>query len=125
MAFQDTKAEHGIEESGTKKRKGGGGKYPKGKASKKEKPAGRKDGEQQSAVTRPKVVVEKIDHLVNLQRDAKDAATDLDEAIKAVAEESGYLAGTVRKLVKAKYADKYEERRREIEQQAELFAEAE
>ena len=124
MAFQDTKAEAGKEESGTKKRRGGGKgpKYRKGKA--KPKDSVRVVGDV-PVTTRPQVVVEKLDDGLKVVGKAKDSAAALEDWIEAVAKESGYEKGAVKALLMAKYNDKYEEKRRKIDQQAELFAEAE
>jgi hypothetical protein len=96
---------------------GNGAKPPKGKG----KPAkgekgfkakGRMDADKQPAVTQPKVIAERLDELVHLHAAAIEAAED-----------SGYLASTVSKLVRAKHSEKLEEKHREIEQQMELFDE--
>lgn len=94
-----------------------------GAAGEPRKPKGRKDENKQPAVTKPKVILERIDELVDLQKKAIDAAEAAREAIAKAAEDSGYLASTVNKLVRAKVAEKFEEKHREIEQQAELFDE--
>jgi hypothetical protein len=102
----------------------GGGKRAKGeKARGAAKADGRKDASKQPAVKRPQVVGQKLDYLVKLHHSAKTASEERDEAITAVAEESGYLASAVRKLVTAKAGEKFEEKHREVEQQAELFDE--
>lgn len=85
---------------------------------------GRMDADKQPAVKKPKVVSERLSELVELSGKAKEAAERRDEAITKAAEDSGYLAAAVRKLVTAKAGDKLEEKHREIEQQHELFDEA-
>lgn len=84
---------------------------------------GRKDADKQPAVTQPKVVAERIDELVNLHGAAISAASAAKEAITKCAEDSGYNAANVRKLVLARYSEKFPEVKRNIEQQAELFEE--
>jgi hypothetical protein len=107
---------------------GNGAKPPKGKG----KPAkgekgfkakGRMDADKQPAVTQPKVIAERLDELVHLHAAAIEAAEAAKEAITKAAEDSGYLASTVSKLVRAKHSEKLEEKHREIEQQMELFDE--
>jgi hypothetical protein len=84
---------------------------------------GRKDPERHPAVKEPNVIVERIDELVHLHNKAKEAKEDFSEAIAKAAEDSGYLASVVRKLVTARASEKFEERHREVEQQYELFDE--
>src|SRR5690606_26572167 len=105
--------------NGAKPPVGGGkpaaGERPRGAAKPDRKAGGRKDASKQPAVKQPKVVAEKLDHLVSLHHAAKTAAEERDEAITAVAEQSGYLASAVRKLVTAKAGEKFEEKHREVE----------
>lgn len=84
---------------------------------------GRKDGEKVAAVHKPKVVADRLDELVKLHREAREAAEAASDAITKAAEDSGYLASTVKKLVVAKSGEKYEEKKREVAQQHELFEE--
>lgn len=86
------------------------------------KAAGRKGGKQE-AVTRPDMVAERIDQLERLAVKANEAAKDLSDAIKKVAEDSGYNAAAIKSLVAARVGDKFEERKRGAEQQLELFNE--
>ena len=104
-----------ITAAGTETAKGNG----KGKRGTK----GRLDHGGQEAVTRPSVVVEKIDHLEKLEVKSRDAAKDASDAIKAVAESSGYTAAAIKKLVVARVGDKFKEKLRDAEQQLELFNE--
>jgi hypothetical protein len=85
---------------------------------------GRKDGDKTPAVKQPKVVADKLDYLVKLEHAAQMKRVEADEAVTKVAEDSGYLSSSVKKLVKAKAGEKFEEKHREVEQQAELFDEA-
>lgn len=114
--------------NGAKPPKGGGkpakGERARGAAKPDKKADGRKDASKQPAVKRPQIVAEKLDYLVGLHNAAKTKADERDEAVTAVAEESGYLASAVRKLVTAKAGEKFEEKHREVEQQGELFDEA-
>lgn len=115
--------------NGQRPPKGGGrpaaGEKARGGAKPEKKGAnGRKGADKVPAVKKPKVVAEKLDYMVELEQKAAAARTEADEAVNAVAEESGYLASSVKKLVKAKHGDKFEEKHREVEQQAELFDEA-
>lgn len=98
---------------------GKGGKLGTGK-----KATGRKaKGSGVAESQKPKIVAERLDTLVDLHRKAKDANDAANEAITKAAEDSGYLASTVKKLVSAKAGDRFEEKHREIDQQAELFDE--
>ena len=84
---------------------------------------GRKDASKQAAVKKPKVIHDRMDELVRLHNKAGDAADAAKTAITKAAEDSGYLASAVRKIVTAKAGEKFEEKHREVEQQAELFDE--
>ena len=95
----------------------------KGKRRKADKAPGRQERDGQEAVTRPDVVADKIDHLERLEMAARTAAKDASDAIKKVAEASGYTAATLKKLVVARVSDKFGERLRDTKQQLELFTE--
>lgn len=84
---------------------------------------GRMDADKTPAVKKPKVISERLPELVKLHNKAKDASEAASDAITKAAEDSGYLASSVKKLVNAKAGDKFEEKHREVEQQAELFDE--
>lgn len=84
---------------------------------------GRKDADKQPAVKKPKVIVDRIEELVRLHSAAKKATEASADAITKAAEDSGYLASAVRKLVTARASEKFEEKHREVEQQYELFDE--
>ena len=84
---------------------------------------GRMDADKQPAVKQPKIIAERIDDLVRLHNKAKSAGEASSGAIAKAAEDSGYLASAVRKLVTAKAGEKFEEKHREVEQQMELFDE--
>ncbi len=87
------------------------------------KAKGRKDAEKQGAVTKPDVIEKRIKELIRLHVAAKEAATDESEAIKAAAEASGYNASNIRSLVVARAGDNFVEKKRNVEQQYELFDE--
>ncbi len=87
------------------------------------KAEGRKERDGQSAVTNPKVVTDAIDNLEELHLKAAAAQTVLNEAIKKVAEKSGYLASAIKKLVNARMKDRFADKKRDAEQQLELFNE--
>src|SRR6185369_378497 len=87
------------------------------------KTRGRIGDDKQPAVKKPKVLHDRIDELVTLHNKAVAAAEKSKDAIAKAAEDSGYLASAVSKVVKAKAGEKFEEKHREVEQQAELFDE--
>jgi len=85
--------------------------------------SGRTGRDGQEAVLRPTEVAEKIDHLEKLYIKSQEAAKDINDAIKRVAEKSGYLASNIRALVAARVKDKFVDKRRDAEQQLSLFDE--
>lgn len=93
----------------------------RGKADKKAN--GRKDENRQPMVKKPEVVAKRLDELVDLHQKALAAAERAKEAVTKCGEDSGFLASSINKLVRAKAGDKFEEKHREVEQQAELFDE--
>lgn len=107
--------------NGAKPPKGGGrpaaGEKARGAAK------GRQGDDKQTMVKKPKVIHDRINELVRLHNKAGEATEAAKEAIVKAAEESGYLASAVRKIVSAKAGEKFEEKHREVEQQAELFDE--
>lgn len=102
--------------------KGRGAAKPE-KAARGSKGKGRMDADKQPAVKKPEIISERIDELVDLHNKAGAAAERAKEAITKAAEDSGYLAAAVRKIVTAKAGEKFEEKHRETEQQLELFEE--
>lgn len=105
---------------------GKGKRAKKGKAkAERTRGRGRQDADKQPAVKKPKVIAERLDELVELTHKAKAACERRDDAITKAGEDSGYLAGPVKKLVNAKASERYEEKHREVEQQKELFDECE
>lgn len=89
----------------------------------KPKARGRKDAAKQEAVTKPEVIEGRIDELVWLHKAAAEASNDESEAIKAAAEASGYNAKAVRAIVVARAGENFAEKKRDLEQQLELFEE--
>lgn len=87
------------------------------------KPQARKGRDKQEKVEQPQVINERMDQLVRLKKASDEASQDLSDAIKKAAEDSGYLASVVRKIVVAKAGDGYAEKKREAEQLALLFDE--
>ncbi len=87
------------------------------------KARGRKDSEKQEAVTKPQVIEKRIEELVRGYRAAQDAAEDSSNAIKKAAEDSGYNTKSVRALVVARAGESFQEKKRDLEQQMELFSE--
>lgn len=102
-------------QAGTDEAKGNG----KGKNAGK----GRQGAEKQTMAKKPKVVADRVDELVRLQRAAAEASEIAKDAIAKCAEDSGYLASAVKKIVSARAGEKFEEKHREVQQQAELFDE--
>ena len=84
---------------------------------------GRKDADKQESVTKPQEIEKRIDELVRGYNAAQEAAEASSDAIKAAAEASGYNVKNVRSLVIARVKDTVQERRRDAEQQLELFNE--
>ncbi len=84
---------------------------------------GRKDADKQEAVTRPQLVKERIDELVRLHLEAHTSSEAASDAIKKAAEDSGYNAGALKKFVVARAGEKFAEKKRDCEQQMELFDE--
>jgi hypothetical protein len=104
-----------VEQIGTGTTKGNGRTRTPGK--------GRMDADKQPAVKKPEVIAKRLDELVELHNKAQAAAERAKEAVTKAAEDSGFLASSVNKLVRAKAGDKFEEKHREVEQQHELFDE--
>lgn len=87
------------------------------------RPRGRKDASGQEAVIKLEALSVKVDELVRLNKAADEAATDFAEAIKAAAEAAGLNASTVRKYIVARAGDKFEEKKRDVQQLALVFDE--
>lgn len=85
--------------------------------------SGRKGRDGQEAVTKPQVVRDAIGELETLLKKSQLAESALNDAIKKVAQESGYLASAIKKLVKARVGDSFVDKKRDAEQQLELFSE--
>ena len=83
---------------------------------------GRRDRGQE-AVIKLETIKTRVGELVKLQKAAEDAAETFGDAIKKAAEDSGLLAATVRKFVKARAGDKFEEEKTKAQQLALVFEE--
>lgn len=68
-------------------------------------------------------VKKSIDELVRLYNQQQAAAEKCSTAIKAAAEKSGLLANVLRKFVKARAGDKFQEAKRTVEQLSLVFEE--
>lgn len=88
-----------------------------------ESASGRQGRDGQEAVTQPQLVGEKIEELEQLCVKAQLAVKAYNDGIKKLAEKSGYLASNIRALVAARVGDKFDIKKRDIEQQMELFTE--
>jgi hypothetical protein len=86
-------------------------------------PKGRKDGEKQEMVTQPQVVRDRMPDMVRLYKAADAAGVQFSEAVKATAEASGYNTKAVRARILAEANDTFEEKKRDVSQQMELFTE--
>lgn len=84
---------------------------------------GRTGRDQQQAVTQPKIVADKVEELERLCVKAQEATKAYGDGVKRVAEKSGYLASNIRALVQARVKDKFGDKKRDAEQQLELFTE--
>lgn len=83
---------------------------------------GRVDGKQEAVVKLESLAI-RVDHLVKLHKIAEEADTDYREAVKTVASNSGLLAATVNKYVKACAGDSFEDQKRKVVQLALIFEE--
>ena len=64
-----------------------------------------------------------VDHLTGLCEKMREAQTDFNDAVKAVAETSGLDAPTVRSFIVAKCGDKFDEKKEKVAQLALVFEE--
>lgn len=88
-----------------------------GKPPKLRKPAqGRLGRDKQEAVIRLDKLKEMAPTVLGLYRVANDANKDLNEAIKATAEQSGLLASVVRSYITASAGHSFKEKSRHVEQ---------
>lgn len=83
----------------------------------------RKDQDGQSAVIKMGEVKDKVEYLVQLLEASKASANTYGEAIKAIAEKSGLQSSVIRKFIAAKASEKFEDRKRDVEQSQLLFDE--
>jgi hypothetical protein len=100
---------------------GGNGADTKGR---KKEVKGRKDSDKQEVVIEPKHLKDKLGYLVKLKKAADEASRDFNDAVKAVAKKSGFLATVVRKVAVAKAGEGFEEAQRVAEQMELAFEEA-
>lgn len=61
------------------------------------------------------------DDLIALHKKAAAAQVELDEAVKETARETGLLATTVNKYIKARASDNFDERKKKVMQLALVF----
>ena len=81
---------------------------------------GRKDGGQEQVI-RVQAVKDKIEHLVKLHAAHEEAAENLSDAIKAVAEKGGIEASVLKRFVAARAGEKFDRARKRSEQLELLF----
>ena len=89
----------------------------------KDGPKGRKDKDHQEQVIKHESLATRMEELVKLHHASASAGEELNDAIKVAAEESGLLASVVRKFVTARAGEKYEEKKREVDQLSLCFDE--
>ena len=82
---------------------------------------GRTDHAGQEAVINQTLLREKLPHLVKLIKAKEEAAADLSDAVKKIAEQTGYLAKVVLRRAKAEASDNYADRQKEVVQLALAF----
>jgi len=82
---------------------------------------GRRDNTGQEAILKPDVLNESMPKLLKLCGALADAAEDYSKAVKATGEKSGYNASVVRKLVKAKAGDNFDDVKKIVDQMAAAF----
>jgi hypothetical protein len=83
---------------------------------------GRKDqttGQEEAITLRP--IKDSIDEMVTLYIQQQESAARCSDAIKAAAEKSGLLSAVIRKYVRARAGDRFEEAKRETEQLSLVF----
>lgn len=93
------------------------------KAKKAKGPKGRTDRSGQEKVIELQKLEDKIETLVDLYKLQAETAADLNEGIKAAAEESGLLATVVRKFIVARAGKLFTEKAREAQQLSLVFEE--
>ena len=88
-----------------------------------EGPKGRKDAEGQEKIITIKPLRKALSELLTLKGRLDTAKDRFGDAVKAVAEQSGLMSSVVRKLVKAKAGDSYDDEKRKVDQAALVFEE--
>lgn len=86
-------------------------------------PRGRKAQDGQEATISLRPIKDGIEELITLYTQQQESAARCSDAIKAAAEKSGLLANVVRKFVKARAGEKFEEAKRTVEQLSLVFDE--
>jgi hypothetical protein len=84
---------------------------------------GRKDADKQEAITQPDVINGRIDELLRLYGASQSAGVEFSDAVKAAAEASGYNVAAIRKFVVARAGENFADKKRDLQQQMELFDE--
>src|ERR1035437_10234004 len=84
---------------------------------------GRKDASKQEGITKPQEVEKRVDNLVKLYKEAHASGEVFSDAVKAAAEASGYNSKAVRSLVVARAGESFADKKRDVDQQFELFDE--
>jgi hypothetical protein len=85
--------------------------------------AGRKDKDGTEAVIKLQPLKKAISELETLKNKSDQARDKLNDAVKAVAEQSGLLSSVVRKLVNARCGENFAEEKTKAEQLAMVFGE--
>ena len=84
-------------------------------------PKGRQDSSGDDAVIKHQVIADREVELVRLFKAADEAATDLSEALKKAAEDSGYNTATVRKRIASMAHDTFDAEKKKAAQLALIF----
>lgn len=102
-----------------------GGRAPRaprnGAGDHKEPTTGRRGKEGQEAKLDAKVVAEALPGLEQAARASQAASEKYSKLVKKVSQDSGFNAANVRALIAARIGDKVDMKRRDAEQQCELF----
>lgn len=88
-------------------------------------PLGRKESQGQEKVIEMDALRQSLPELIQLYGSAQEAKAKLSDAVKAVAEKSGLLSSTVKRVVKAKANQTWEEAKRNAQQLSLVFEEIE
>jgi len=88
-----------------------------------EGPKGRRDADGTEAAIVTKPLHKALGELLTLKGKADAAKDRLNDAVKAIAKQTGLMASVVNRLVKAKAGDDYEDEKRKVDQAALVFEE--